>query len=157
MSDKREEILVRLFELLGADSYLAVQTIVRNRDLISQDVRPAVALLDGDERARLTGDGLGRGNRGRVALGPQLMTMTPQIFLVPEFGRKPKNEGLGTFVNEIRMTVIRLIAQDPQLLAILGGNGSIAYMGMETDLKSGAQLDGQCRFDFTFTYFLDPS
>lgn len=154
MSDKREEILVRLFELMG-ESYIDAKTVVRNRGLLKEDDRPAVAILDGDERARLTGDGQGRGTRGRVGMGPQLMTMTPQIFFVPKL-RRPQNEGIGTEVNQYRDVIIRVIAQDPQLLAILGGNGSVAYMGCETDLKSGASLDGQCRLDFWFTYVMDP-
>lgn len=154
MTDKREEILVRLFELMS-EEYIAATTVVRNRALIKQDVRPAVAILDGDERARLTGDGQGRGNGGRVGMGPQIMTMTPQIFIIPD-SRKPANEGIGTTVNEFRDVMVRVIAQDPQLLSILGSNGSVAYMGMETDLKSGASLDGQARLDFTFTYVYNP-
>lgn len=154
MADKRELILVRLVELMS-EEYIAAQTVVRNRGLLQQDDRPAVAILDGDERARLTGDGQGRGNGGRVGMGPQLMTMTPQLFIVPK-SVKPANVGIGTTVNEFRDTIVRVVAQDPQLLSILGGNGSVAYMGMETDLKSGANLDGQARLDFSFTYFFDP-
>lgn len=154
MSDKREQIIIRLLELM-AEEYIQAATVVRNRGLLKQDDRPAIAILDGDERARLTGDGQGRGNRGRVGMGPQLMTMTPQIFVVPK-SAKPQNVGIGTLVNEYRDLIVRVVAQDPVLLAILGSNGSVAYMGMETDLKSGANLDGQCRLDFAFTYVLDP-
>lgn len=152
--DRREQILVRLTEIM-AESYIAASTIVRNRALLQQDDRPAIAILDGDERARLTGDGLGRGTGGRVGMGVQLMTMTPQVFFVPK-SRRPMNAGIGTEVNAYRDIIVRVVAQDPQLLSILGSNGSVAYMGMETDLKSGSTLDGQARLDFVFTYLLDP-
>lgn len=153
MVSKREEILTRLVELMS-EEYINAATVVRNRGLLSQDMRPAIAILDAGERARLTGDDNGRGNRGRVGMGPQLMTMTPQIFFLPET-RRPLNTGIGQLVNAYADLIVRTIAHDPQLLTILGANGSVAYLGMETDLKSGSLLDGQCRLDFAFTYVYD--
>lgn len=155
LEDKREAILERLEDLMG-EQYIAAKTVVRNRALLKQDDRPAIAILDGDERARLTGDGLGRGNNGRVGMTPQLMTMTPQIFMVLD-SRQPMHEGVGPDVNAFRMTLVRVINQDPVLRSILGRNGSMAYMGMITDLKSGSRLDGEVQFDFAFTYVLDPT
>lgn len=154
MTSKREEILERIFELLS-EEYITAKTIVRNRGLLTNDARPAIALTDGDERPRLTGDHLGMGRGGRVGMGPQLMTMTPSVHVIPE-SRKPKNEGIGAEVNFFKDTTIRIIANDPVLLAILGSNGSVAYMGMETDLKSGGAFDGQCRIDFSLTYVESP-
>lgn len=153
--DPRELILVRLFELM-TESYINAETVVRNRALLSNDARPAIALLDGDETPRLTGDGLGRGRFGRVKLIPQLMMMRPQVCFIAK-SKKPKNEGLGTEVNLYRDLIVRVVAQDPQLLTILGSAGSVAYMGMETDLKAGSRLDGEAKLDFTFTYLYDPS
>lgn len=151
---KREAILARIEEIMG-EEYVTAATIVRNRGLNKQDARPAIAIMDGDERARLTGDGLGRGNTGRQQMTPQLMTMTPQIFILPD-EKLPLNEGVGSLVNTMRDILIRVLANDTQLLDLVGSNGSIAYMGMETDLKSGGTLEGQCRLDFAFTYVLDP-
>jgi hypothetical protein len=153
--DRREQIIKRLVELLGADEYIAAKTCVRNRKLTKQDDRPAIAVLDGDERARLTGDNRGRGDHGRIAISPQLMTMQPQVFILPDT-QLPQNVTIGTVVNDFRLTIIRVIAQDPVLLGLVGSNGSIAYMSMETDLKSGGTLEGQSRLDFAFTYVLDP-
>lgn len=155
MIDRREAILERLVELAG-EEYISAATVVRNRALLKQDIRPAVAILDGDEVARVTGDGLGLGRGGRVGMTAQLMTMRPEIFLVLD-SRKIQNVGIGEDVNAFRMTLINVIAHDPALLAILGSNGSIAYMGMVTDLKSGSRLDGEVKFEFAFTYLLDPT
>lgn len=147
--DKREQILQRLVEIM-AEEYIQAKTIVRNRALIKQDDRPAIAIMDADETARLTGD-----KRGRVEMSPTLVTMRPEIYVIPK-SQLPGNAGMGTTVNEFRFTMIRVIAQDPVLKDLVGSNGNIAYQGMVTDLKSGAFLDGQARLDFAFTYVLDP-
>lgn len=161
-TSKREQILERLVELMG-EEYIQASTIVRNRALIKEDSRPAIAVLDGDERARLTGDGLGRGMRGRVAMGVQLMTMLPQVYFIPH-ELLPRNEtrdsppvNIGTVVNEYADLIIRVVAQDPMLQSLVGNNGSIAFLTMETDFKSGAALQGQCRLEFALTYLIDPS
>lgn len=162
MISKREQVLQRLRDIM-TEQYVAAETVVRNRKLLREDVRPAIAILDGDERARLTGDGQGRGNFGRQRMTFQLMTMTPQVFVIPK-GKLPMNENepmgvtnIGTDANELIDIIIHVVAQDEELLTIVGNNGSIAYLGMETDLKSSGTLDGQCRLDFAFTYLLDPS
>lgn len=155
MIDRREAILERLVELAG-EEYIAAATVVRNRALLKQDVRPAIAILDGDESARITGDGLGRGQNGRVGMTPQIMVMRPEIYFILD-SRKIQNVGVGQDINAFRMTLISVIARDPALLSILGSSGSIAYMGMVTDLKSGSRLDGEVKFDFAFNYLLDPT
>lgn len=159
---KRETILERLKEVMR-EEYIQAETVVRNRGLLEEDQRPAVAIMDGDERARLTGDGQGRGNGGRVGMSFQLMTMTPSVFFIPK-ELLPKNEtraaqpvNIGTIVNEYADLIVRVVARDPVLRQLVGSNGSIAYIAMETDLKSGAALQGQCRLDFAFTYMLDPN
>lgn len=161
-TSKREQILERLTDLMS-EEYISAQTVVRNRALIKEDDRPAIAILDGDERARLTGDGQGRGNRGRVAMGFQLMTMNPQVYFIPK-ELLPKNVtqatppvNIGTIVNEFADLIIRVVARDASLQALVGANGSIAYLAMETDLKSGSALQGQCRLDFALTYMIDPN
>lgn len=148
--DKRELILARLFAIL-APANTGAETCVRNRGLLSNDARPAIALLDGDETARLTGERRGDGGRMR----PQIQTMTPQIFFIPK-SQKPKNETVGTEVNTFRMTILGLISSDVELRDLLGSNGSLAMPRMETDLKSGGLVDGQTRFDFSLSYVLNP-
>lgn len=153
MDDKRELILLRLLELMGSD-YLfpeEFETVVRNRGLLQQDARPASAILDGDESARLTGD-----RRGTPNMRPQLMLMKPQIYILPKTD-KPANTAIGSTVNKFRFAIVQAIARDPILLDLVGANGNISYLGMETDLKSGALLDGQARLDFSFVYVLDPN
>lgn len=163
IEDPREQILARLLELM-TEQYIAARTAVRNRALTKNDERPAIAILDGDETPRLTGDQLGRGLHGRPGMPFQRMTMSPQVFIIPQNANllavdeeAASSPTVGTLVNELRLTIVRVIAQDPVLQDILGGDGTIAYMGMTTDLKSGMRLDGQAQLDFAFTYLLDPS
>lgn len=161
--DTREQILARLLELM-TEEYIAAKTACRNRSLTKNDERPAISILDGDERAILTGDQLGRGRNGRPGMPFQLMTMTPQIYVLPNNSNLllPTDDAafsvvVGPLINDFRLTIVRVIAQDPVLQSILTSSGSMAYLGMDTDLKSGMRLDGQARLDFAFTYLLDPS
>lgn len=153
--DRRELILVRLVEL-AREEYISARTVVRNRRLLAQDVRPAIAVLDGDEAARLTGDQLGRGIGGRVGIPPELVTMRPEIFFILD-SRQVKNVGVGEDINAFRITLIQTIAGDPVLRSLVGSNGGMAYMGLTTDLKSGSRLDGEAKVEFAFTYPLDPT
>lgn len=147
--DTRELILLRLLAIL-APANTGAGTVVRNRALLSQDARPAICLLDGTEVQRVTG-----AKRGRVAMSPQIMTMTPQIFYLPK-SKLPENVGIGEDVNAFRVKIIEAIAGDAELIEIIGSHGDIALMFCDTDLKSGGLLLGQARFDFAITYVLDP-
>lgn len=162
MPSKREQILQRLEEVMS-EEYIQAQTVVRNRALRREDDRPSISILDGDERARLTGDTGGRGPTGRPIGLPQLMTMTPQVFFIPKellptnqtIGVSPEN--IGSIVNSYADIIVRTVIQDAVLQSLVGSNGSITLTLVETDLKSGGALQGQCRLDFAFTYLMDPS
>lgn len=147
--DKRELIILRLMAIL-APSNTGAETVVRNRALLSQDARPAIALLDGSEVQKLTG-----ARRGRVSMSPQLMIMTPQIFYLPT-SKLPLNTGIGEDVNAFRIKIIEAVAGDAELIEILEAEGDIALVSVDTDLKSGGLLLGQARLDFAITYVLDP-
>lgn len=154
--DKRELILKRLVEILT--TVTGAVTVVRNRGWLSQDERPALYLMDGTERERLTGD-RGRGSKvpthGHERMTPQIMTMKPEMFIVLK-SRKPQNDGIGEAVSAMRNDIIRAIAVDTTLQSLTGSNGAIAYIGLDTDLRSGSPAEGQMRLDWEFTYVLDP-
>ena len=155
--DTREDILARIFQILTdlaatirLNDATTVPTVARNRGLMQQDVRPVFILLDGDERTRLDGD-----RRGRVRMSPSLVTMNPQVFVVMK-SRLPQNENLGQEMNELRLQMIHALVTDETLIGLLSANGDMNYLGNETDLKSGSNLEGQMRLDFAMTYVLDP-
>jgi hypothetical protein len=151
--DKRELIMARLAEITtAAKTGAGFVTCIRNRGFMSTDKRPACVLLDGDERAKLTHD---RRNGRAQGMTPSIMTMSPELYILLAEGR-PNNEDVGQTLNAKRIALIAAIAGDAALKDLTGSNGSIVYNGCVTDLKSGSQLLGEMRLDFTFTYVLDP-
>lgn len=160
MADKREQILVRIQEIMvEAKTGAGILTSVRNRGALPNDKRPATVLLDGDEReANVTpftrADQYG-GTR------PRLMRMLPELYVIMDEGRPTGLTAdainLGTLLNEKRIKLSNAICNDAALIALLGPNGGIFYNGCVTDLKSGSALTGQMRLDFAYNYFFDPT
>jgi hypothetical protein len=151
---KREEILTRLFVIAQAianDVTNEIEAAFRNRGLLDQDKRPCIALMDGDEE-----NSLSPVQTGRVRMSPSIMRMTPQVYIILK-NKKPKNDNIGTELNTLRGVVIRAIATDADLLTLIGGNGTIQYLGCETDLKSGELAEGQMRLDFELRYAFNPN
>lgn len=149
--DKREDILSRLFAILNAITDPETpNTVARNRGLLDNDARPALVLLDGDERVSLPGN-----NRGRQRMSPCLVTMMPQIFIITKL-KKPQNEGIGELLNSFRVSIVKAIADDTELIALLGSNGDLSYDGCLTDLKTGSSVQGEMQLDFSLTTLLDP-
>jgi hypothetical protein len=149
--DRREQILSRLEDVLGAVP--GIESFARNRGLLDNDARPAIVLLDGDERERTPP--VGRSATGRQGMVVNMMTMFPQVFVVLKVA-KPQNVDVGPTLNGLRSAVIAAVAADAALRTLVGTNGDIVYTGCETDLKSGSPLDGTGRLDFTLSYPLDP-
>lgn len=150
----REELMVRIFEVLG--TVPGIISNARNRGLLATESRPAQVLLDGDERSILT---LG-GRRGRAGvMAPQIMAAQPQIFYLPKEKRPATNNPLniGTEANDWLLVVQQKIWSDATLAGMLTSNGSLAYNGCETDMKSGSAMSGEIRLDFTMNYVLDPT
>lgn len=156
MSDTRELILERIATL--ATEQAGFKSAVRNRGLRQTEERPAIILLDGDETPVLTHGG--RQNRARsgrmMPLTPSIMQMKPELYiLLPE--ARPTNEEIGPALNAFRVQMCKAIAEDMQLLQLLGSNGTILYNGCTTDLKSGSAVTGQMRLDFAYNYTFFPS
>jgi hypothetical protein len=68
---------------------------------------------------------------------PVIVKMMPQIFVVLK-NKKPQNDGIGPELNDYRGKIIRALAYDAQLLALIGPNGDISYDGCLTDMKTGS-------------------
>jgi hypothetical protein len=154
--DTREQILSRLAAI--AVDLSGFKSAVRNRGLRDNEKRPAVIILDGDEAPVLTHGGRqNRAHAGRtMSMTPQVMAMKPELYVLMDEAR-PQNEDLGPALNAKRVQFVKAIAEDDQLLALLGSNGGILYNGCVTDLKSGMPLSGQMRLDFMFSYTFFPT
>lgn len=157
MSDTREAILTRLLAI--AVAVTGIQSALRNRGLLKNDKRPCIVLLDGDETPRLSMDT--RRLRGRTGImGPQIVQMRPELYIIPDEVRPigaDETTPVGPLINDIRIRFLQAIWADTTLANILGPNGSMAYNGMATDLKSGSSLSGQMKLDFIINYALLPT
>ncbi len=143
MTDKREQILSAIFEVL--QGVTGFESCVRNRDQLPNEKRPALILLDGDEEARRDADG-----RGRVGSSPNRVTMKPEIYIVFDT-RKPRNENLGEDLNAARASVLKALIEAPSIAVLCE---SIFYGGCITDLAKGRVMEGQVGLAIEFTYFL---
>jgi hypothetical protein len=150
MTDRREEVLSRLLDILKSVS--GVQVAVRNRGELPADKRPAIVLLDGDEVAR----GAVQQTRGRLTLAPNLIDLSPEIYVLMD-AREPHNERIGEDMNAMRVLILTSIMKDTPLADVLGSNGDIQYNGCETDMASGRSMAGQMNIRMMFTYALRPS
>jgi len=152
----REDILARLLEILR--TVPDITTVVRNRGLVDNNMRPAIVLMDGSEVEGLRPPRNGRGGDQVVVRTTKIMR--PQVFVLLKTAGPtnvaPDGENVGKKLNEHKVEVSRLILADTQLRALLGSNGALTYTGAETDMQSGAAMAGQMRLDFQITYVFDP-
>jgi hypothetical protein len=153
MRDVREEILVRLLEVLNSNEAIPLVVAYRNRADVETMARPCAVLLDGAETA--TGSlqrKSGRGPDVRV----DLMEMRPQIFLFLRARKESEAAERGPELNEFRIGIMNAVRNDTQLLELVGSNGSIFYRGCDTDMQTGEAVQGMMLFHFAFQYILDP-
>lgn len=155
--DRRERILIRLFELLQ-ELTAALDTgwfCVRNRGELPDDYRPAIVLLDGDEATGLPAQ-ITQG-RGQLRTPPIVMEMRPQIFAVLK-DNEPKNDGVGSTLSSTRRLILPKllpsVVGDSTLKQLVGANGYIRYEGFLTDMASGRSMRGEGQFIFAFGYVL---
>jgi hypothetical protein len=149
--DKRELILSRVLVIM--QGLAGITTVARNRGLMTNEKRPAMILLDGDEVSTK----LPNPPRSRSAAQfPQVNTMRPEMYILLQEDR-PTNLTVGQQLNAFRIALSAAIATDTALAALLGPNGSIYYYGCVTDLKSGAALSGQMKVDYQLSYVFDPT
>lgn len=150
MTDRRELILARLAAIL--ETVPTVKVVVRNRGELPEDKRPAICLLDADETARPSV----AQSRGRLIAVPCLVDMIPEIYVVMD-AREPPNQNIGEDMNAMRIVIVKTIMGDAELISILGSNGDIRFIGLQTDMASGRSMEGQMHIRMAFTYVLKPS
>lgn len=153
--DKREMILQRMLAVLrtitGPASVNGVPSIFRNRGEVPNEKLPALILLDGREVIKISASGKGG------ILAPTVFTLQPQVFVMLKPRDDINNDGIGEDLSDFRMKLLKAFTSDDELLAMLGSNGEIQYLGHETDMQTGSTMIGQMQMLFTLTYVLNPS
>ena len=85
-----------------------------------------------------------------------LIAMTPQVF-IHAAGDGATDESAGPTVNEWRTAWLKAVLLDPDLLSLVGANGSIRYAGAATGFGWGRAMQGEVGIEITFVYHLNPN
>ena len=144
MPDLREEILARLVAIAAEVPGIAMAG--RNRIGLSETARPAIVVLDADEAVEE------EGRASRPGYAPQLVVMTPELFVL---AGKPAAD-IGAELNAFRRRIIRRVLTDATLLGLAGPNGFVRYAGCATALAAGRSMEGEMSLSFAIRYVLRP-
>jgi hypothetical protein len=148
MIDIREQILARLAVIVAG--LPSIKKVYRNYVDFTEDSLPAAVVLDGDETTNDASDASMRPpNR------PTLVTMTPEIILcriAPQ---------VGPDISLMRRELVGRVLHDTELNDQIvktgrAGNGTIRYLGCQTDLAWRRSMFGALKVNFDFKYQLKP-
>lgn len=145
MADTREAVLVRLVAI--AEESGLFEVVVRNKKRPSDDKLPACMILDADED---TDDG----DPPRSGVAPRRVAMMPEIYLI---GRETVAEAVGPAINALRAAFLKAVLTDAAMIAILGPNGAMRYLGCATGLAEGRSMLAEMGVNIAFHYVLKPA
>ena len=149
MADVRENILARLVAIV--DGVADFKQVYRNYVDLTEDDLPAAAVLDGDEETDDTTDA-----SMRPPTRPTLVTMTPEIIV---FKLAPQ---VGPDISDLRRQLVKAVLYDTELneqIVKTGryGNGTIRYLGCQTDLGWERSMFGALKINLQLKYALKPA
>lgn len=150
MTDRCADILEQLDTVLQTVADAEAVAFYHNRASLRELQRPCIVMLDGRETMRLTGSG-----KGRRQISPGLATLIPQIFVLLK-NEEPLNIGQSVRLSNLRLAILKAIARDAVLVALVGSNGEVIYNGHITDFEDGSSMDGKLQMLFEFVYVLNP-
>lgn len=166
LADRRSLIIERLVELMAnftiqlaggpLNPGLAIKqgAFEHNRGELPAEKVPGVILLDADE----TRDQRFTAVPGRqLPVLPQVMRMTPEIYIVLDVRKPPNDENVGEDLNTVRAALLNLVLHDEPLQTLVGANGQIIYDGCVTDLARNRTMKGQMGLSITFVYPFNPN
>lgn len=155
--DRRSDLISTLKTILSglsitlSNGAIPAGNFVHNRDQLPAALTPGIILLDGDEVKDPKTIQLSSG-RQQSRLGDQIVSMTPEIYVVLEATRTPENALVGEDLNTARLAILKALFDSTDLQMICGSNGGISYDGCVTDLAKNRQMRGQMGISMTFTY-----
>lgn len=150
MTFPRADILQRLFEIAG--TIPNVVSVSWDVITINDDQLPAIAILEGDEEAAEDDP------TNRPTNAPRVVTMVPHIVIA---GRRKRDGSpqydIGPNINAIYAALLKAIMTDATLADLTKDKRGVRFIGMESDLAVGRQMQGQLAVKFGFTYGLVPN
>lgn len=145
MVDVREQILARLLEVVA--DIPGIRSAHRNNNDITAEQLPAAIVFDGDEET-VTADALSRHAPGSNGV----VQMTPEIVIAEQTVGQ-----VGSELTVLRRELIKGVLFDPQLVSIVKPpNGTIWYLGCQTDVGWMRSMHGALLAQFVFKYSLKP-
>jgi hypothetical protein len=141
VKDVREDILARL--LVVVEGIPNIRKAYRNNVDIPEESLPAVVVFDGDEETNGADD-----RSARLSGRPYIARMMPEIVVAQQA------ELVGGELSTLRRELIRRVLNDTTLIAYVGGNGAIRYLGCQTDIGWMRSLHGALLAQFMFQYSL---
>lgn len=139
MTDVREAILARLLEVVA--SVPNIKSAYRNNVDIPEDALPAVSVFDGDEESNGAED-----RSARLPGRSYVPSMIPEIVVSERHGTA------GSELSTFRREIISRVLSDATLIAYVGSNGSIRYMGCQTDFGWIRSQLNAMNVQFVFRY-----
>lgn len=140
MADRREDILVRITEVMAT---VAGVTVKRMETTVEASERPCIVVNDGNEDARETP------HKGSAA---NLIDMRPVILVFVV-----SSDQAGPALNEIRAAAIKALVFDETLRTLTGTNGIIKYLGCQAGVQLEEAMAADMALMFELTYVLNPA
>lgn len=140
MRDRREEILVRLRDVLAAVP--GIVKVGRNAEDVSGRSRPAIILHDGATALKDSGGG------GAPNSQAQIMRLSPQIYLL----LGAPTEDLGPAASRFLVLILAAVLRDTLLIEMVGGERrrGIFFDGAGLETVTGETREG--RFDIAISF-----
>lgn len=146
MTDRREQILVRLLALAEA----VADRAARNEPNITGKIGTAIVLWDGREATP-------EQDFPRRSLTPTIVEMLPELHIL----REQPAADIGTGLNAVRLSLIKTVLTDAApggtLYVILTPNGGARYDALDPDIVVGRSAEGAHVVRFAIRYPLIPS
>jgi hypothetical protein len=149
VTDRREEILSRLFEIL--DDIPGVSTVYRNNPDPNEAKMPAVVLFDADEE--LADPQPKASGRGEPATTVQFMVMRPEVHIL----LSARAADAGTRLSELRSRIFKAIVTDSVLAGLADTNGKITLEACRSGFAAGRAMTSELKMEFSLTYVLRSS
>lgn len=143
MIDRREKILARIADI--CKSIRSVQAVYRNVDDITELLRPAIVLKDGNEAAS-------DANEHKQRIISNIVDLYPEIWILAGGDQASMPAALAS----LRMNLLASLTYDATLSALTGSNGNIRYLGCDIRDQYGVLLNGEMIMRWQFSYPIRP-
>jgi hypothetical protein len=147
MTDRREQILARLVEIM--ETIPGVGAVYRNNPDPNEGRMPAVVVFDADEEVAPLPDTA----RYKGSTAPQVMIMRPEIYIL----LSARAADAGTRLNELRALVYKAVVTDAALSDLVETNGRISLEAGRSGFAVGRAMLSELKLEFCFTYVMRAS